>query len=84
MPDNRRWQIIKLGDGDYAAHGVLIQGPRCEDEFLVPEAEVDRLRTAIIEARRLLEAAPDREGRPSPQLLEARITLQAAIREENT
>ncbi len=36
----RRWQVIKLADDDYAAHGVLIQGPRCEDEALVPETDV--------------------------------------------
>jgi hypothetical protein len=44
-------------------------------------AGIVRLREAVSEAIRLLEAAPDR--RPSPQLLEARITLHAALKPEN-
>ena len=39
-PDRRSWQVIKLGEDDYAAHGILVQGPRCDDEKLVPLADV--------------------------------------------
>jgi hypothetical protein len=66
MPDSehpRRWQVIKLAERDYAAHGVLIQGPRCEDETLIPEAEVERLRKTLNDAADKIDRKIKRDGK---------------------
>jgi hypothetical protein len=35
MTERRSWMLIKLAEDDYSKLGVLIQGPRAEDEKVV-------------------------------------------------